>query len=241
MIAYVKAELASGKSPAEVRQALLSAGWPPGDVEQALTLSLGGSLASSFPTAPPPPPGAPAGGWSIGPGGARFGFRSRRKPLGRVQTALLGVVFMAAGGLVAYLGLQSYFSTEDLLKNGTRTDGAVLRIEEKVTHDSEGTHRTYRPVIGYETGSGAKIEFSTRMSTSANSYRVGQKVGVIYDPAAPAEAVIDSPGEIYGSSAMPFGLGVIFVIAGAFVVVSALRRPAAAAAVQPGPTPPPLS
>jgi len=222
MIAYVKAELAAGKSPAAVGQALLAAGWPPADVEQALLVN-GGNTAP-LPVPPPPPPAGMAGGWSIGRGNAGYGARYRTvRQMTPGQMVAMGAAFFVIGGLIAFFGARSYLNTQSLLKNGQRLEGAVIRLDEKIETDTNGTSRTYRPVVQYKLADGTVREYASNLWRSSSPFGVGQKVNMIYDPKS-GQAMIDTPGEIFVSSYMMLGVGGIFALAGLAVILTSRRR-----------------
>ncbi len=237
MIAYVKAELSSGKSPAEVRQALLGAGWPPADVEQALSLSLGPApVSAAYP--PPPPPGAAAGGWGFGSRG--FGYRSRTvKQMTPGQSLAFGLLFAVVGAAMAYFGFRSYASARSLAENGLRADGTVIRLEEKVKHDEDGTSRTYRPIVEYSLPDGAKKQYASDLWRNPSPFREGQAVKMIYDPAT-GRAAIDTGGELFGTSYILLGMGAVFFLVGAAVAAASRRRQTAIGAPERSSAPPPV-
>lgn len=228
MIDYVRAELASGKSPDDVRRALSNAGWPPGDAEQALSLALGQTVGSAT-TPPPPPPGASAGGWAIGSGGRSYRRRiTTVRQMTPAQMLIMGMIFALIGGLLVFFGFRSYFAAAALAKNGVKTEGVVIRIEEKIETDDDGTSRTYRPIVEY-TRDGVKREYASNLWRNPSPFSEGQKVPMIYDPVG-GKAAIATGGEIYGPSYLMLGIGAVFFLAGLAAAVGSRKRSAAIAA-----------
>lgn len=117
----------------------------------------------------------------------------------------VGAVFLAVAGW-------SISSDRSFAAGAVRAEGVVI---------SAGNI----PVVRFETREGAAIEFRGRVSSKPPAYTLGEKVGVLYRPEAPAEARIDGFVERWLLAAIFGGLGSVFFSIGAgFVIVSALGR-----------------
>jgi hypothetical protein len=112
-----------------------------------------------------------------------------------------------------------------LRREGFSVGGVVVGLKESASTGTSGT--TYAPVVRYE------VEGQTHTFTSSNSsnppaYEIGERVVLLYDPADPTRARIDSWWELW---LMPLALGagaiIVAVAVNVLLVVSFLRDRAA--------------
>jgi hypothetical protein len=85
----------------------------------------------------------------------------------------------------AYAGYVSW----QLEQGGERTTGNVVRLDE--SDSGEGGCCVYSPVIEFVAG-GQTFTFESGNASDPPAYDVGEKVRVLYDPANPETAQIDS-------------------------------------------------
>ena len=98
------------------------------------------------------------------------------------------------------------------LARATGVSGTIVDYEDRFTGKSGATF----PVVAFHTPNGKTMRVTMRQGRLFTYPRVGSQVKVIYDPAKPDVAYIDSAGFRYGSFAIVIvGLGL--------VVLSALR------------------
>jgi len=109
----------------------------------------------------------------------------------------------------------AYKSTKTFLETATRTEGTVIEL---IRSRSDGSD-TYKPVVHFVDQEGKSIEFSSSTSSNPPSYSVDERVGVLYDPAKPEHAEIDDFFSLWGISAIFGGLGAIFFLVGAGIIV----------------------
>ena len=99
-------------------------------------------------------------------------------------------IFMLIFGLgLAVIGGLVLRQQTRLRRKGVRVMGTVTRIEKEVT-----TSTSYNPVVRFPTQAGEEVETATRTGMPWAGPPVGTVVPVIYDPADPARAEIDSWG-----------------------------------------------
>lgn len=138
----------------------------------------------------------------------------------RRTAVALGVVALAIGiGLLAVAG---NFLTDDsaLAAKGGRAEGQVIRI---ATHYDHKSKSWYRPVVAFTDTAGQRREFTSKLSSNPPGYEAGDAVGVMYDPADPARAEIDSFASRHLGT-LVFGLfGAVFTMLGLVVTVRAVR------------------
>ncbi len=255
VLEYARAELRDGKSPEQITQNLVATGWSRADADQIVRAAIVGARPVMAPQTPPPPPAAPTApqgpgapvpgtpaqamppmpgqlpgaattsGWSIGPGGFRFGVRRPMSPTG---AKILGIIFVLVGGSFAFFGVNQYFAAKHLADVGVKVPGTVIRIDQKTetSHDSNGTHTstTYRPVVSYALQDGEEKEYASNTWRSPNPFKVGQTVEMIYDPVDASKVAINTAGEMYLMPLLMAGFGLIFVIAGLIAFIQSLKR-----------------
>jgi hypothetical protein len=90
-----------------------------------------------------------------------------------------------------------------------------------------GRSTVYRAVVRFKTPAG-EGELLSRWGTSdegfARAYRVGQTLRVVYDPADPGRARIDSFGELWAPALAPLVPGLALLVASIGMLASS-RRP----------------
>lgn len=134
---------------------------------------------------------------------------------------LFGGIFTPIGLLFAGIGLWLYSSDQDLASSGARATGTVIAITSY--RDSDGD-TMYRPVVEFTDAAGNRREFSSDISSSSSEFSRGETVDVIYDPAQPENAIIDSFMERFFLPLIFGGLGSIFALIGGGILFATIRR-----------------
>lgn len=127
-------------------------------------------------------------------------------------------------GIGMLVGEAFYVNSEwTFVQQAQKAQGTVLEL---VRHVSSGRNRsvTYAPRIRFVLPDGSNHEFTSTMSSSNPGYSVGQPVKVLYNPAKPDEAEVDSLLAIWGGPAILGFLGLVFTAVGAGSLIMALRR-----------------
>lgn len=130
----------------------------------------------------------------------------------------------AAIGIGMLVGEGFYVRQEwSFVERAQKAQGIVTNIE---THVSSGSRRstTYAPHVKFTLPDGSVHEFTSGMSSSRSPYAVGQPVKVLYDPAKPEEAEIDSWLAIWGGPGILGILGIAFTAVGVGSLVLGWRR-----------------
>jgi hypothetical protein len=81
----------------------------------------------------------------------------------------------------------------------------------------------YYPRVRYVTRSGNPVEFTGSVGSSPPAFDVGEAVGVLYDPAAPEKARIDTFFQLWFPSLLLGGIGLVFAAIGGGGALAALR------------------
>lgn len=134
---------------------------------------------------------------------------------------LIGGIFLAFGLLFTGLGSWFYLGDLDLAMSGDEAEGRVVSFESSYNSDS-GT--TYRPVVEYEDASGRVHRFTGGVGSSPKAYDRGETVDVIYDPASPEDALLDSFTERLALPLAFGGFGLLFGGIGGAILFFGWRR-----------------
>ena len=116
---------------------------------------------------------------------------------------------MLAGALFLYQGTRSF------LAEAARTEGTVVDFLQ--TYSKHGV--TCAPVVHFVNRNNETIVFVSSIATNPPGYAKGEKVEVLYFPAKPQEARINSFFSLWGGSVIPGVMGAIFFLIGAGVTL----------------------
>ncbi len=132
--------------------------------------------------------------------------------LWRQTFAILGIIFLIAGfGLAVFIG--AYLVNDyDKVLNGERAEAVVLQARDGA-----------KPILEFRTRRGEPIRIEGKISSSPSPYDVGERVSVFYDPADPADALIDTFIERWFVALLFGGFGTVFVAVGSTLFAFARR------------------
>ncbi|WP_432201726.1 DUF3592 domain-containing protein [Erythrobacter sp. W53] len=133
----------------------------------------------------------------------------------------IGSAFVAFGLLFAGIGGYTYIADQQMAETALRAPGTVIALDRR--RGSEGG-TTYAPVVEWTDRDGTRHEFTSSTSSSPASFSRGEAVTVMYDPAKPGQAKIDSFGQRFMLPLVFGGMGSLFAILGAVFVFLFLRR-----------------
>jgi len=85
--------------------------------------------------------------------------------------------FCAVGMILLYFAMRSYNNTRDLLSTGIKTTATV--VEMITVSSSDGS--TYKPVFEFTDRRHEIRRYESKISSSPPSYKVGEKVKIVYD------------------------------------------------------------
>ena len=121
---------------------------------------------------------------------------------------LLGIAMLAAA-LFLYQGTRSF------LAEAARTEGTVVNFLQ--TYADHGV--TYAPVVHFVNRNNETIVVVSSTATNPPAYAKGEKVEVLYFPAKPQEARINSFFSLWGGPVILGAMGAIFCLIGAGVTL----------------------
>ena len=111
------------------------------------------------------------------------------KAANRVQTGCITILANLFFAGFCLWGVYAGYVSWMLEQGGERTTGNVVRLEE--SNSSEGGCCVYSPVIEFIAG-GQTYSFESGNASDPPAYSVGEEVPVLYDPASPETAQINS-------------------------------------------------
>ena len=142
--------------------------------------------------------------------------------MGVVLWYVIPGVFLLSGVGLLIGGLVSGARTRAFLEKAIETRGEIVAFEEGPPAEA-GAPATYRPVISYVPASGQRVRFKPMVYSNPQSFEVGERVVVLYEPDRPDEARIRSFSSLWLSSLMLLGLGTIFSVLGAWLLFGGIR------------------
>ncbi|MEQ4675082.1 DUF3592 domain-containing protein [Providencia vermicola] len=122
---------------------------------------------------------------------------------------VIGLLFLVGTAFALYSGM-------DMAKNGIKTTGIVTDLDISVSEDKS---KTYFPIIEFTTLENQQIEFRSSMGSSSYRNSIGQSIDVLYNPANPQDAIIDSLFGVYGLSIILGIFGGVFTLIGGIPVM----------------------
>lgn len=133
----------------------------------------------------------------------------------RASPPRIGALVCGGLGLLLMLSAAAWGGHSDRFRrNATRAAGAVIRIEARSFRDSKRrTSVSYSPVVRFRAADGREVEF-TGLGSNPPGYREGDPVTVLYDPARPSGARIESFRELWLGPLSFAAFGLLFTGAG---------------------------
>jgi hypothetical protein len=116
-------------------------------------------------------------------------------------------------------------NTLRFMERAVPANGVVVEIAREVDVGvRQSGEEYYFPVVEFVTARGQVVRFQANESTNSPGEMMGDEVGILYDPANPRDARLDTGFSVWGGAAVFGGIGLCFVIiSGSFL----LRRRAA--------------
>ncbi len=151
---------------------------------------------------------------------------------------IVSCVFFLVGFLL--LGLAAVFTwrTSNFIKRSQSATGTVTTMVPVISRDSDSKQTTsYAPVFSFKAANGETYSVTSHTSSNPPSFAVNDEVEVLYDPADPQHARINTFVQLW---LLPVILGSIgtffFIIASVFVFALRALARRSALATPPQPT-----
>ena len=126
---------------------------------------------------------------------------------------VLSVIKYLFTGLGVAMLVGTFYINEDtrsFLAEAAKAEGTVVHLILSYSNKS----RTYHPVVRFTERNGKAIEFVSSIGSNPPGYSEGEKVEVLYLPAEPYKARLNSFFSLWGASIIVGGLGGIFLLIG---------------------------
>ncbi|MDR5769106.1 MULTISPECIES: DUF3592 domain-containing protein [unclassified Caballeronia] len=134
--------------------------------------------------------------------------------------AFIGAFLLLAFG--ASLHESSVFSANAVAVQGHVTGNTWQQSSD--SRNRNGRKGYYYPEVDFTTSEGHRIKFTGSLGYGSPAYSPGDAVTVLYNPAMPEAAMIDSTAERMMTPLMLGGMGGIFALVGGALLTFALRR-----------------
>jgi hypothetical protein len=143
-------------------------------------------------------------------------------------SAMKKIIQLAIGGVLLAMGVVPLVTavamSMDVTHDGSlRVPGRVVDLEER-SLPGEHTALFCFPVVEFSSAAGRKDRFVSHVGSSPSSYSRGDRVTVRWFPGQSQSARIDSFEATWTASLVPGFFGVVFIAAGAAVIVVGIRR-----------------
>jgi hypothetical protein len=119
----------------------------------------------------------------------------------------LGLVFSLLGGLFVMIGVFLFIRTRSFIGKAREVRGRVIEMVYSSGSEDGGG---YSPIYQFKTFEGQDIEVQDGISSNPPQFKVGQEIQVLYDPDNPRKARIKKWMNLYFTSVLFGGLGLIF-------------------------------
>jgi hypothetical protein len=123
---------------------------------------------------------------------------------------LFGIFLLIGLGLLGGAAFLVVDTRSDIAR-ADKADGSVIALIGE--RDSDGD-TMYYPRVRYVTRSGNPVEFTGSVGSSPAAFDVGEPVAVLYDPAEPEGARIDSFFQLWFAALILGGIGLVFAAIG---------------------------
>jgi len=133
---------------------------------------------------------------------------------------IVGGIFLVVGLAMLAGGFALWRSNAAFAAHASGADGTVTDL----AYSSSSKGGTYRPVVEFSTADGKRVHITGSTGSNPPSYSRGDKVRVLYEPANPEHAKIDSFMEQSFGVLMLGGMGAVFGLVGGGLVGFQVRR-----------------
>jgi Protein of unknown function (DUF3592) len=148
-----------------------------------------------------------------------------------VPSWLFTAIFLLVGLGMLGGAIYSFVTTWQFIGAAATADGAVIALEERWNSADGGS--TYYPRVAFETEDRRRYEFTGDTGSQPAAFVVGERVRVLFDPARPEAARIDSFFQLWLLPLILGGLGTVFSGLGLAATLSVVRDSAGRAGKRP--------
>lgn len=136
-----------------------------------------------------------------------------------------GIVFVIISVIIVAIAAHTAADERRFVSTAQKAKGMVVNLLTE-RHDNK---TRYRPEVQFTAPDGQQIKFRSSMSSSPPAYREGESVGVLFDPANPRKAEIDSFKTLWMGPLIAGLMGLLFLVIGGAVAAKGIYALAALA------------
>ena len=131
---------------------------------------------------------------------------------------LIGLVFLP-------IGIGFWVNNTSFERDAEKATGTVIDHTMKVSYDRDGDRsESYAPDVRFRAADGKDYEFTDSISSSKKK-EIGSQVDVLYKPADPSDARIDSVARRWLFPGIFGGVGALMVLIAVGLLIAAFRQP----------------
>lgn len=139
----------------------------------------------------------------------------------RIVAVGLGLLFAGIGSGLLVVAAQFINADRAIAGAGRQAQGIVVDI---VGARGYRGRIAYQPIVSFTDHTGQQRYFTSQVSSNPPAYEKGESVAVLYDPARPDKAMIDSFIDRHLGSLIFGVMGTIFAVLGAGALIGLVRQ-----------------
>jgi hypothetical protein len=137
------------------------------------------------------------------------------------QGGVVLIILLLVGIFLIGVGVKGLVDSWRFMANASGANGVVVDVAEVVQREQRGSgNRTYyvdvtyfHPVVQFVTAREQVVRFQADEGTDKRSaYQVGDSVRILYDPANPRDAQLDTWFSRWGGTLIPVAIGLVMVV-----------------------------
>jgi len=131
------------------------------------------------------------------------------------------VLFVIIGVVLVCVGLYFYNKVEKIRENGVKTEGTIIRYEQRGTMTLNMKDMYIVPIVKFQTAVGQEIVVEGKVDNTSilqNLCESGDQVEIIYDPQNPNHAVINTFAELWFVPLLTWVIGIGFIFVPPFTI-----------------------
>ncbi|MEM1051004.1 MAG: DUF3592 domain-containing protein [Pseudomonadota bacterium] len=132
----------------------------------------------------------------------------------------IGALFAGIGALFLAISAAGYLADQSHIATAKEAQGTVINLTQ--SRGSNGP--TFAPVVEWRDAKGRRHVLYSNTGSNPPAFARGEKVRVLYDPADPNKAKVDSFGQRFTLILIFAGLGLVFSLIGGPILYLFLRR-----------------
>ena len=102
---------------------------------------------------------------------------------------IASIILLLSGIGLGGASFDFYSNTRDFLRRAAHTQGTVIAFQ--ISH-SDNHSMSFTPEINFKNNKGRSVVFNSNLSSDPPQYSVGDKIDVVYDPAKPSNAKVNT-------------------------------------------------